>query len=93
MFTGVNYDFWDIRMRTIFKSYDLWKFVDVDFEIPEESDEQLIEKEKIVVQDRIARDTKALGLIQGAISYKIFPMIANQETAKAVWDVLQQEYR
>lgn len=68
----------------------LWKFVDQGSEIPDEP-----EKERIVVQDLIAQDAKALGLfwVQFQFSNKIFPQIANQETAKAAWNVLKQGYR
>ena len=38
-------------------------------------------------------DARALGIIQGVVSYTIFPRIANEETAKGAWEVLQQEYR
>ncbi|CAN6694158.1 unnamed protein product [Malus baccata var. baccata] len=38
-------------------------------------------------------DARALGIIQGAVSDFIFPKIANEETAKAAWDTLQQEYK
>ncbi|XP_020263269.1 uncharacterized protein LOC109839251 [Asparagus officinalis] len=39
------------------------------------------------------RDAKALGLIQNTVSDSIFPRISNEETAKAAWDILQEEYR
>ncbi|KAB2603895.1 hypothetical protein D8674_041435 [Pyrus ussuriensis x Pyrus communis] len=74
IFTGVNYELWCIRMKTIFKSHNLWSFTD----------------EKQVL---ISRDAKALGLIQGAMSDKIFPRITNQETVKNAWDVLKQEFK
>ncbi|XP_068311072.1 pre-rRNA-processing protein pno1-like [Pyrus communis] len=61
------------------------KFVDEGFEILDEFEDELTEKEKIGVQDSIARDAKVLGLIQGAVSDEILPKIANQETAKEAW--------
>ena len=30
-----NYDFWRIRMTTIFKSYDMWDMVQHGYELPE----------------------------------------------------------
>lgn len=71
----------------------MWKFVDEGFEIPNEFEDDLTEKEMIVVQDLMAQEAKALRLIQGAVLDEIFSRIANQETAKAAWDVLKQEYR
>ncbi|XP_048425317.1 pre-rRNA-processing protein PNO1-like [Pyrus x bretschneideri] len=58
---------------------------DEGFEILDEFEDELTEKEKIGVQDSIARDAKVLGLIQGAVSDEILPKIANQETAKEAW--------
>ena len=28
IFNGENYEFWSIRMKTIFKSHELWEFVE-----------------------------------------------------------------
>lgn len=44
---------------------------------------------KALAQDLVAHDAKALGLIQNSVSNEIFP---NEETAKAGWDILKQEY-
>lgn len=69
----------------IFKSHNLWKFVDESYE----SKDELSKKQEIVAQDLIARDARALGLIQWANSNKIFPGIVNQEITKVAWDVLK----
>ncbi|KAM2591021.1 hypothetical protein TB2_043472 [Malus domestica] len=97
VFDGENYDYWRIRMTTIFKSYDLWEMVQDGYELPEMEvdalEEDLTEKQIATLKENRMNDAKALGIIQGAISDVIFPMIANEETAKAAWDTLQQEYR
>ncbi|XP_068305154.1 uncharacterized protein [Pyrus communis] len=74
-------------MKTIFKSHNLWSFVEDGFTLSKEGNET---DEKQVL---ISRDAKALGLIQGAMSDKIFPRITNQETVKNAWDVLKQEFK
>ncbi|CAL2226909.1 unnamed protein product [Prunus armeniaca] len=38
------------------------------------------------------KDAKALGIIQGAVSDDIFPIISNEETSKGAWDILHQEF-
>ncbi|KAM2264799.1 hypothetical protein ACFXTI_040921 [Malus domestica] len=75
-FTGVNYKFWCIRMKTIFKSHNLWSFVEDGFVLSKEGNET-DEKQILVAQDFISKDAKALGLIQGVVSDEIFPRVAN----------------
>ena len=97
VFDGENYDFWRIRMTTIFKSYDLWDMVQNGYELPEMEvdalEEDLTETQIKTLKQNRMEDARALGIIQGAVSDIIFPRIANEETAKGAWEVLQQEYR
>ncbi|KAM1079184.1 hypothetical protein ACFX2B_013776 [Malus domestica] len=97
IFDGENYDYWRIRMTTIFKSYDLWEMVQYGYDLPEMEidalEEDLTEKQIATLKENRMNDARALGIIQGAVSDFIFPRIANEETAKAAWDTLQQEYR
>ncbi|KAM1896936.1 hypothetical protein ACFX14_031461 [Malus domestica] len=96
IFNGINYDFSSIKMKTIFKSHDLWNLVDKGFETVEtednSSDEDQQSVRKIAMKVNETRDAKALGIIQGAVSDEIFPRISNFETSKTAWDVLQQEF-
>lgn len=66
--TRVNYDFWCIKWciktKTIFKSHNIWKFVDEGYKVPSHSNDELTEKQQIVAQDLIAYDARALGFIQ-----------------------------
>lgn len=48
--------------------------------------------ESKLLQENLVKDARALGIIQGAVSDQIFPRIATQETAKAAWDILKQEF-
>lgn len=50
--------------------------------LPEAREGEQAEKMQIVAQYLIARDARALGLIQNAVSDEIIPRTANQETAK-----------
>nr|XP_028964619.1 uncharacterized protein LOC114827120 [Malus domestica] len=97
IFNGINYDFWSIKMKTIFKSHDLWTLVDKGYETAENEDDSSDEDQqsvrKIAMKVNETRDAKALGIIQGAVSDEIFPRISNFETSKTAWDVLQQEFR
>ncbi|KAI5344111.1 hypothetical protein L3X38_011988 [Prunus dulcis] len=101
IFNGENYDFWSIRMKTIFKSHGLWDFVikgldGMDLKKSDESDDQKKVTEessgKGMVAEVLMKDAKALGLIQGAVSEEIFPRISHEETSKGAWSILQQEF-
>ncbi|KAI5352933.1 hypothetical protein L3X38_005825 [Prunus dulcis] len=95
IFNGSNYDFWRIKMCTIFKSHKLWDLVENGYEqsVKKEEGEDLTAAQKLVVEESIAKDAKALGLIQNAVSDDIFPRIALKESAKEAWEILQQEFR
>ncbi|XP_050154691.1 uncharacterized protein LOC126628870 [Malus sylvestris] len=97
IFNGDNYEFWKIRMRTIFKSHGIWDLVEKGFEISESKDKKIrdegsSESERVSLSDKLMKDAKALGIIQGAVSDDIFPRISNEETSKGAWDILHQEF-
>ena len=101
IFNGENYEFWSIRMKTIFKSHGLLEFVEKGVECSDskgadESAEKENEKEEsrdaAFLSEKFMKDAKALGLIQGAVFDEIFPQISHQETSKGAWDILMQEF-
>lgn len=81
-------------MCTIFKSHKLWDMVEIGFEqlVKKEDSEALTTAQKLALEENVAKDAKALGLIQSAVSDDIFPRIALQQSAKAAWEILQQEF-
>ncbi|KAI5324558.1 hypothetical protein L3X38_033631 [Prunus dulcis] len=78
-------------MKTIFRSHELWEMVENGYKIPVK-EEALTEAEKKLLREYAVKDARALGIIQGAVSDQIFPRIATQESAKATWDILKQEF-
>lgn len=67
--------------------------MDEGYELPSDSEDEFCKKQQVVAQNLITCDASALGLIEGAVADEIFPQIANQETVKATWDVLKQEWK
>ncbi|XP_020271555.1 uncharacterized protein LOC109846721 [Asparagus officinalis] len=63
IFSGQNYNFWRIKMMTIFRAHDLWKLVEKGFEVPEDED-SLTPTEQKTLKLNYMRDAKVLGLIQ-----------------------------
>ncbi|XP_050108897.1 uncharacterized protein LOC126587858 [Malus sylvestris] len=98
IFSGENYEFWRIKMVTIFKSHGLWNLVEKGVKTsdskkkkkkPKGSSEDDVDEEMAAV---LMQDAKALGIIQNAVLDQIFPRIANAESAKMAWDLLYGEY-
>ena len=77
-----NYDFWKIKMTTVFKSQGLWDLVDKGTPDPNPNPGETNK-----------RDAKALMLIQQGMDDSIFPKIASCSTAKEAWDILQTSFQ
>ncbi|CAN6694371.1 unnamed protein product [Malus baccata var. baccata] len=93
IFNGENSDFWQIKMKTIFRSHDLWDMVEKGYNPPaKKEEEELTAAELKHLKKNMINDAKALGIIQGAVPDEIFPRIAILETVKEAWDILKQEF-
>ena len=86
IFKGENYQFWSLKMATLFRSQELWNLVEEGFD-----DDQSVEPDQ-QLRERRKKDSKALFMIQQALDDAIFPRIASATTSKQAWDVLKQEY-
>ena len=84
MFKGENYNLWSLKMKTLFRSRDLWGLVEKG--VGEEEDEHhLSENQK--------KDAKALFLIQQALDERGLVWITEAQTSKQAWDILKQNIR
>ncbi|XP_017613851.1 uncharacterized protein LOC108458984 [Gossypium arboreum] len=84
VFNGDNYEFWSIKMNTLFKSQELWDLVENGY--PDDDGEaKLRENQK--------RDNKALFFIQQVVHESIFSKIVAAETAKEAWTTLHMAYQ
>ncbi|XP_016556910.1 uncharacterized protein LOC107856406 [Capsicum annuum] len=88
IFTGEKYEFWSIKMKTLFKSQGVWELVQVDFVDQAGSDEEA-EKLKGIKKN----DAKALLLIQQAVHDTIFARIAEATTSSEAWKILKKEFQ
>ncbi|XP_068317255.1 uncharacterized protein [Pyrus communis] len=79
-------------MNTIFRSHEQWDLVKKGYDHSTKKEEELIEVEQKLIRKNVVKNARALGIIQGAISDQIFPRIATQESAKATWDILKEEF-
>ncbi|CAL2247830.1 unnamed protein product [Prunus armeniaca] len=95
VFNGENYEFWSIRMKTILKSHGLWDLIENGFNDSDlkKEKEEATDTEKSTMSQILMKDARALGLIESAVSDKLFPRIVNEETSKSAWDILKLEFR
>ena len=63
IFSGEGYEFWAIKMKTLFRSQELWDLVEHGFEDPND-DARL--------KDNRRKDSKALFFIQQAVDEAVF---------------------
>ncbi|XP_062073646.1 uncharacterized protein LOC133777905 [Humulus lupulus] len=84
IFKGECYEFWSIKMKTLFRSQDLWDLVETGFNKNEADEGHLRENKK--------KDSKALFFLQQAVDDTIFSRIAMASTSKEGWETLQKEF-
>jgi gag-polypeptide of LTR copia-type len=78
LFKGENYEFWSIKMVTLFKSHGLWDLVNNG--IPDPNPNQ---------QENEKEDARALFYIQLAVHDTIFSKITAATNAKEAWTTLK----
>ncbi|KAI5345500.1 hypothetical protein L3X38_013377 [Prunus dulcis] len=67
IFNGENFDFWQIKMKTIFRSHELWDQVENGYKTSTKEAEELKEAETKLMHENLVKDARALGIIQGAV--------------------------
>lgn len=88
IFTSEKYEFWNIKMKTLFKSQEVWELVEQGFVDLAGSDE---EAEKL--KETKKKDAKSLFLIQQAVHDTIFSRIAAATTSSQAWKILKKEFQ
>ena len=91
LFEGENYDFWAVKMETLFISLDVLEFIKQGYEDSTAAAERTADQTKVLKKKRIT-DAGVLGMIQRGVSNTIFPRIMRAKTAKEAWEILQQEF-
>jgi hypothetical protein len=81
IFSGENYEFWRIKMKTLFVSIDLWDIVESGYQMPE-STSSLTEAQQKELKENKSKDAGALGMIQRGVSETILPRIMGATRAK-----------
>ncbi|XP_039137127.1 uncharacterized protein LOC120274664 [Dioscorea cayenensis subsp. rotundata] len=84
LFKGENYNLWSLKMKTVFRSKDLWSIVEKG--IAEEADNNRL-------NEIMKKDAKALCLIQQNLDDRVLLRITEAKTAKQAWEVLKTQYQ
>lgn len=94
LFEGVNYDFWAVKMETLFTSLDVLEYVKNGYEEPAPTEAEISKEkaEESSKQPEELTDVGVLGMIQRGVSLSIFPRIMRAKTSKEAWSILQQEF-
>ena len=77
IFTGEKYEFWSIKMKTLFMSQELWDLVEFGFVDLTNPDEEAARR----LKETKKKDAKALFFIQHAVHETIFSRIAAATTS------------
>ncbi|GAV88020.1 DUF4219 domain-containing protein [Cephalotus follicularis] len=108
VFSGKNFDFWSIIIKTILRAYDLWEVVENGIpkaaaplkEKTEDAESTTTTTTKsesspttVPMKEWQKKDADALAKIHLAVSDSIFPRIMNSTSAKEAWDTLQDEFK
>eukprot|EP00253_Pinus_taeda_P009946 PITA_09946 len=94
-FNGKNYDYWEITMRALFASQDLWEIVEDGFDEPAEETEfnRLTQAKKNLLKSNRKKDSKARVLLYQAVDQSVFPRMAGAKTSKEAWKTLKTAYQ
>lgn len=87
-FSGKNYEFWAIKMRSFLRAEDLWCLVQNECVHPLD----LEAFEALTEDQKIQKHELALRLIQQAVDESIFHKIAVAKTSKEAWRILEEEF-
>ena len=92
IFSGKNYEFWAIKMKTLFYSQGIWDLIEKGFNEPQD-ESALTKNEMDKLQDNMKKDAKALFLIQQSLDESIFPKVSAAKKSKIAWDILETTYQ
>jgi len=92
IFTGENYDFWNVKMKILFRSQDLWDIIEEGFTIPKDTS-TLTAAQKKKFKENKQKDSRALFALQQAVDDTIFPRIIGATSVKQAWNTVQEEFQ
>ena len=94
-FDGKNYEYWSIKIKTLFCLQELWDLVEKGFTEPpnQATYNALSQAQNDLLKENKKKDAKALFLIQQAMEGLIFRWVAASIRSNPAWDTLQNSYQ
>uniref|UniRef100_A0A199U9V2 DUF4219 domain-containing protein n=1 Tax=Manihot esculenta TaxID=3983 RepID=A0A199U9V2_MANES len=89
IFSGENYDYCAIQMKTYFISKKLWEIIEKGVIVASNSTPN--EEEVKRLKEEKTKDAEALFYIQMASVESIFPRIVGAKFVKEAWETLKEE--
>jgi hypothetical protein len=95
LFCGDNYEYWSVKMRTLFISQDLWMLVSAGYTEPADQAAYtlLSVDQKNELKENRKKDAKALFLLQTGVDNSVFPKIAECGSSHIAWETLEKAYK
>jgi hypothetical protein len=91
VFTGKKYEIWSVKMKTHLRAYDLWEVVETAAEPPPLQENPTVAQMRYH-SEQVAKRAKALTILHSAVNDDVFMRISHLETAKQVWEKLEEEF-
>ncbi|KAI8557075.1 hypothetical protein RHMOL_Rhmol05G0306400 [Rhododendron molle] len=89
-----QYENWNIQMRVLLQSQELWDSVDVGYvEYSKEEEAKLPDAQKTTLREERRKDRRSLLLIYQGVEAENFEKISAAKTAKEAWDILRNANR
>lgn len=87
---GTNYFHWQVQMKVLLESQDLWGIVETELrELPENATEAVINEHR----ENTRKDKRALHILYQACNEAVFERIMTSSTSEEAWDTLHKAYR
>ncbi|KAK2404761.1 putative mitochondrial protein [Trifolium repens] len=90
-FSGENHHIWAVKMRSCLKSFGLWEHVEQEKEVPELRANPTIAQIRQHEEETLKKE-KAVSCLHSALADDVFTCIMHLETAKQIWDELNERY-
>ena len=87
--TKENYEIWQIQMKALFGSQELWELITNGYVEPTSEQEAAYNVEqKNLLKDQRKKGKKALFILYQGVDESTFEKIAKAESSKKVWEIL-----
>jgi len=90
-FSGESYHIWVVKMKSCLKSFGLLDYVDEDKQVPPLQANPTIAQMKHHEEEKLKKE-KAVSVLHSALADDVFTGIMHLETAKQIWDELDERY-